>query len=547
MRFYIYIICCYFIISVKCSFNDYVNQIVSYFNAEEKETDVNFSQNVPYEVSTFDEKFISEASKLNGITPSELDVCQHRVIIKLKKECGSLNDEDIAKLAVHLLNCQSYIEGRKIYPCTEEMTLKSCTKDMDADTWTTYHIMSNRVRAVCYITRQSQFRGIAENTINRLMGAAKHQIDSLDHIISNQKNLQNIIENSQDALSAGHETMMQQQKDLQQAQLHGQLAVERNIQSLIDEKKLIAETHNKLLTLTNAIRTTLEGSGELLRQQNENSVVRHNHLTADLEQIQMNIADVLNKIEDSSNLLAIQNKEFQKYSDSTLKNLIEVNETVHRLVVMVNSTRQVLEEKIVWISKTLGGADVTLDKLYVIVWHLGFVLMAMLCCAFLKVPLIERLVALILPLANLAMALKSSEKQYLGPANLLFSILICTTVHLIVNASYGYYISKKSPIKPPIVTSTYAAIDRNLGYENNDDRSSIGDRSNFDDFDFASPTPPLSRASVRSRSKSRTPSTTVTAKSFCQAKTRVGTPCKLSSLQGSDYCYRHLRGDSVYR
>lgn len=50
-----------------------------------------------------------------------------QVVLKLQEECHKLNDEELAKLAVKLLNCQSAIEGRKIYPCTNEMVILSRT------------------------------------------------------------------------------------------------------------------------------------------------------------------------------------------------------------------------------------------------------------------------------------------------------------------------------------------------------------------------------------------------------------------------------------
>lgn len=125
------------------------------------------------------------------------------MILKLKTDCHKLNDEQVAKLAVHLLNCQSYIEGRPTYPCTEKMGIKECTTTMDSDTWTIYHLMSNRARAVCYMIRQTQFRGLAENTVNRLMDAARYQISTLDKIMVNQENLHTMTSDTFETLSKG--------------------------------------------------------------------------------------------------------------------------------------------------------------------------------------------------------------------------------------------------------------------------------------------------------------------------------------------------------
>lgn len=58
-------------------------------------------------------------------------------------------------------------------------TIKECTADMDSDTWNAYHIVSNRARSVCYVTRQQLFRRRAENTVNALISTATSQLDAM--------------------------------------------------------------------------------------------------------------------------------------------------------------------------------------------------------------------------------------------------------------------------------------------------------------------------------------------------------------------------------
>lgn len=126
-----------------------------------------------------------------------------QVVLKLNHDCHKMNDEELAKMAVHLLNCQSYVEGRKLYPCTDEMSIKDCTINMDSDTWTSYHLMSNRARAVCYMIRQTQFRGLAEQTVNKLMDTARSQLAYLERIEQGQENIQNLAEDTFEKLSKG--------------------------------------------------------------------------------------------------------------------------------------------------------------------------------------------------------------------------------------------------------------------------------------------------------------------------------------------------------
>lgn len=77
---------------------------------------------IPYESMTEDEKFLQEAAKFTDIQiSSPLETCQHKVVMKIRTSCTDMTEEQLAKLSVNLLNCQSAVEGRKMFPCTEEM------------------------------------------------------------------------------------------------------------------------------------------------------------------------------------------------------------------------------------------------------------------------------------------------------------------------------------------------------------------------------------------------------------------------------------------
>lgn len=123
--------------------------------------------------------------------------------MQLQTACHKMNDEQLAKMAVMLLNCQSVVEDRQTYPCTESMSLKDCTSEMDSIAWNTYHIMSNRARAVCYYVRNLQFRGLTEQTVNQLMQSAQSQIKKLHEISEDQKNLHDITHVTLDTITKG--------------------------------------------------------------------------------------------------------------------------------------------------------------------------------------------------------------------------------------------------------------------------------------------------------------------------------------------------------
>jgi len=53
---------------------------------------------------------------------------------------------------------------------------------MDANTWNSYHIISNRARSICYATRQQQFRLKTEFTVNKLANQAENQMHVMNHL-----------------------------------------------------------------------------------------------------------------------------------------------------------------------------------------------------------------------------------------------------------------------------------------------------------------------------------------------------------------------------
>ncbi|XP_023025731.1 protein brambleberry [Leptinotarsa decemlineata] len=562
-------------------FDNLFTGIRSYFHNEGPMEDYQeemYNQKIPYEVSTTDEKFLSEAAKLTGVALTDLDSCQQRVVLKLKSDCDKMDDEQLAKMAVHLLNCQSFVEGRQIYPCSDDMSIRECTTNMDSDTWTSYHLMSNRARAVCYTIRQSQFRGLAEHTVNRLMEAARGQLKNLNRISDTQLSLQGLAEKTYDKLSEGHESLSKQQQDIQKAQFYGQLAIEDNIKRLTDEKRLILETHNQLVEMTKNIQGQLENSLIQLNDQSGETKLNHQQLIEDLMTIQDKTTEIFEKIDKTSSLLFAQNEEFGRQYQSTLRSLQEMNETVHNLAALVGGTWRTLEDRLVWITSALGGTDHSIERIYLVLWHSTFILLAMLSCAFMGVRTSTRLVVATLPPLNLAVAFYG-EQKHLDFVGLLSTILIFVVVQFIILGAFDLKNKRKKEAisweesTSPIKTKESIATSDNVGSSTNDkvtstlynSESTVNGYSavplrlyeddyghensdTFRDFDF---TPPISRnghypTSSRSRSRSRTPLLLNTSiRSPCRAKTRQGTPCKLISQPGRDFCFRHQTGESV--
>ncbi|KAJ8377039.1 hypothetical protein SKAU_G00076190 [Synaphobranchus kaupii] len=248
----------------------------------------------PFEMSVADEKFLAEARQMEL---SPLDSCHYRVVAQLKSTCSSLSEEQLAKLGVVLFNCQSEVEGRRTYPCTEKMTLKECTADMDSDTWNAYHIVSNRARSVCYATRQQHFRRKAEHTVNALISTATSQLEAMQDLKEGQLELKELTVASLEKLLQGHTALQEQQGALQQGQDQLETSISSNLEQLGQEKALIASGQELVAQLIKGITQRMENVSEQLKGQGSDLHDGHKAILDDLAEVRGRAQDIYSKIE----------------------------------------------------------------------------------------------------------------------------------------------------------------------------------------------------------------------------------------------------------
>lgn len=110
-------------------------------------------------------------------------------------------------------------------------------------------------------------------------------------------------------------------------------------------------------------------------------------------------------------------------------------------------------------------------------------------------------------------------------------------------------IDQKAHKQEPVAcdSSSYYHKDK-IPFTRSNTPSVIAEEESIDEFDdFANPTPPISRNGFYTspRSRSITPAGNSLNSSKCSARTRLGTPCKITAAPGRSFCYRHQAGDSV--
>lgn len=388
---------------------------------------------IPYESMTEDEKFLQQAAKLTDVkVSSPLEICQHKVIMKIRTSCSDMSEEELAKLSVNLLNCQSAVEGRKIFPCTEEMPLQQCTTNMDADMWNAYHLMSNRARAVCYAARNTQFRALTELTVNKLMQSAHSQIEALKSLRESQDHLQEQTTKALSSLSKGNEALLEQQQYLKDAQVTAHNLVTSNLRELNNEKALIRSGHTQLAIMAEDIKNKLEKAQKELEQQATERGANHQEVLQDLISIQEQMQLIWEKIESSTDRILDQHEKTLENYEQTMQKLTQINNTIQYIWNLTNIMRTEIDQKLGWITDYIDDTGEQVQKIFRIVLHITYILVAMIIAAFLQAPFLTRVSILGIVPVNLITYLKHGMEASLDFTSMTVLIFVITGMYFVM-------------------------------------------------------------------------------------------------------------------
>ncbi|XP_072527951.1 protein brambleberry [Salminus brasiliensis] len=374
----------------------------------------------PFEMSVVDEKFLAEAKQMDL---SPLDSCHFKVVAQLKATCNALSEEQLAKLGVALFNCQSEVEGRRTYLCTEEMSIKECTADMDSDTWNAYHIVSNRARSVCYATRQQHFRRRAELTVNALISTATNQLEAMKDLKEGQQELREMTAASLDKLMEDHSALQVQQGVLKEGQEQLDASITANLQRLAQEKSLISTGQQLVAQLIQGITQRMENVSEQLKGQGAEAQEGHQAILDDLAEVRGRAQEIYSKMELNLNgVLQQQNTTAQFYAELMGK-LERMNGTLGYMLTYLDSMQNRLEDRLHMIQGYLGWAGLSLRALWTCVLHAGYFLFSAVLLSFLQCPTFSRISLLVtVPINAIAEVNQQSALDLVTLSLLLFTL-----------------------------------------------------------------------------------------------------------------------------
>lgn len=559
-----------------------------------------------FEMAIADEKFLAEAKQ---IELGPLDSCHQKVVARLKSSCESLSEQQLAKLGVLLFNCQAEIEGRRTYPCTEEMTIKECTETMDPDTWNAYHIVSNRARSVCYATRQMLFRRRAEHTVNALISTATSQLDAMKDLKEGQLELRRMTAASLDKVLEGHSTLQAQQSKLYEEQEQMETSLRDNLERLGQEKALIASGQELVAQLIQGITHRMENVSEHLQVHHSEVQDSHQAIVKDLADAKHQAQDIYNKIDSSMmEFLQYQDQTSLYYSDLMTK-LERMNNTLSFILHYLDNMQIRLEEQLHTIQRYLGWAGLSLTAMWTCMAHAGYFVLGAILLTFLGCPGFSRVMLLFaVPLNAVA---EMNQQPALDLCSLSVLLFTLSLGHWFVGQLWALlYMSNKETAPLPLSPCEIVEPENRLSSsascpssstperkhkfaEKNDPhyqdsfikgdlcisvvspchKRTLGDVLNdhstpkalvkpvlsaaiFDDIPLKNygnvfESPNDSQDCVNnSRSASPSPSvisnSSISGRVLCNGITRAGKACKKRAMPGQEYCRLHEGGHSSY-
>ncbi|XP_074654833.1 protein brambleberry-like [Tubulanus polymorphus] len=398
--------------------------------------DKNAISSAKFEMKSVDEKFLQTEAGKELATLSEQDLCHHKVVAQLKASCGRLTEEQIGKLGVLLLNCQSAAEGRTIYPCTDEMKIGECTKDMEQTVWNAYQIVSNRARAICFAVQQKQFRLKAEYTVNKLLYSTEHQLKAMDDIKDGQEAIHEAASDTLRRMFEGQQELMNRQESLKNSHNGIQTYIAENLKELTKEKAMIATGNKELAEMTDNIRKKIDEATNVLFQQESDQRDNHAEILRDLSTIREKAREVWEKIDNSSKNVLMYHHEAAEQYQKTLKNLQQVNATINFIMNTVTDMKSGIDSRLSWLISLIGGTEDKVTLLTVCGLHLVYFLLAAISVSFLQTPWFTRFILLIAVPLNAVSAVKNGVS--LDFIAMTLFILLTSMVNYITCVAYTF-------------------------------------------------------------------------------------------------------------
>lgn len=109
--------------------------------------------------------------------------CWRSAVSQLNSTCQKLTDTQQSRLAVAFANCHLEKSGRITYPCTNAMSIRACTGDMDSVAFQTYTEFFTHTRHICYFLQNELWQEKTESIISHLSETSSETVHKLKRLV----------------------------------------------------------------------------------------------------------------------------------------------------------------------------------------------------------------------------------------------------------------------------------------------------------------------------------------------------------------------------
>ncbi|XP_071451693.1 protein brambleberry-like isoform X2 [Hetaerina americana] len=377
---------------------------------------------IHYESENDYDRFLLEAQRIIDINLSEVDVCYHKVFMKIKSACSVLTEDELGKLSVHLLNCKSSEEGKQLYLCSASMDLDDCTRNINGEMWNSYRVMLEKARALCFSVRQQLFKALTEMVVNKLMDSSQDQLRSMR------------------VLQEGQKMMMEQQGTLREAQDAVSASLASHMRYLEKEKSLVKAGHGQIAQIVQGMHEKLDESNLQMDALLAERKANHNKLLKNIRTLQEQVLVLLQNIDRSIQLVNEQNAEITSKYEAAIESLSQINVTVNYLLHLIEMTHNELDVRMKWMSSLLGGTGDHMAVMCAFVLHFGYLLIGMVSMAFIGAPVLSRMLLLFLVPINLLLVINPGHAAKVASVLHVEPLDFNTMTVVIVAFTFGSFI-----------------------------------------------------------------------------------------------------------
>jgi len=118
------------------------------------------------------------------------DDCWRQAVSYLNETCSIMGQTAQQRLAIAFANCHWLSAGRRSYQCTDNMSIRECTKDMSESAFDVYTQFYNHIEDACFYLQSQVWQEKTEKLIGDLSDTSQHAVEKITESLERHKILE---------------------------------------------------------------------------------------------------------------------------------------------------------------------------------------------------------------------------------------------------------------------------------------------------------------------------------------------------------------------